>query len=588
MMKTLLKNERHILLNTIRTMPIRNIIGFGLVIMILSVFLYFVSRAILSVGSTLTPNIFMSLFSYTFLFVLGFVILLGTAQVFKDLYTADDLQILFTMPIQTRHIYWLKYIKSFVNVPLFIVILFIIPLWIFGLSTKASIFFYPVSLIVLIMISLIGLSISFLLNLILAQIIPANRANEFVTIMSFFSGIFAYFLFMYPSMREGGELLETIGEGLPILPKWIPITWGAVAVVETISGSWRFVLPFILLIVLTIVLIILSTLLTERGFRHGWIRLNEGGRTKKRKRTKKLTTYKVRHPIIALGKKEWYTIKRDMREWIALMPIVVFFIFGLFGFFTSGGIKLVTLREYSHISWPIGQVIFLFLLTLTNGAVAANSIGREGPNAWIFQVLPVRGIHIAYGKLWISWLIPFVVISILEIGFSLLLAWPFNVLIIGIVMKAVITLGSSSLGLWLGTIGAKYHPTNPQSRLTFSAGALLFILSYVYLILVLIPFSIIVVPPDIAVLGVDDMEGSGAFSRIMLTITKLIVLKGESPALVISLCILTMLVISLGTMFIFTKLSARRIDRGITIKILSESRSNSLFSSKRTGINSRF
>src|SRR5690625_4881844 len=408
MMKTLLKNERNIFINTIRTMPTQNLIGLGVVVIILSIFLYFVSRAIWSMSSTVTPGILMSLLSYVFLIVLGFVILLGTAQVFKDLYTAEDLHLLFTMPIKTRHIFWPKYIKSFINVPLFIVILFIIPLWIYGIAANVSIFFYPVSFVVLMAFSDMGLSISYLINLLLAQLIPANRANEFVTIMSFFSGIFAYFLLMSPSMREGGELLETIVSGLPILPKWFPVTWGAVAVTEVLSGSWKFVLPLIMLMILTIVLIILSTLLTERGFRHGWLRLNEGSHRKKRKRT----TYKVHHPIIAVGKKEWYTIKRDMREWLVLMPIAVFFIFGLFGFFTSGDIKLATLREYSHISWPIGQVVFLFLFSLTNGSIAAMSIGREGPNAWILRVLPVRGIHVAYGKLWISWLIPFVVISI--------------------------------------------------------------------------------------------------------------------------------------------------------------------------------
>src|SRR5690625_2399745 len=490
MMKTLLKNERNIFINTIRTMPTQNLIGLGVVVIILSIFLYFVSRAIWSMSSTVTTGILMSLLSYVFLIVLGFVILLGTAQVFKDLYKVEDLQLLFTMPIKTRHIFWLKYIKSFVNVPLFIVVLFIIPIWTYGMAAKVNIFFYPVSLIVLIAFSFLGLSISFLINLILAQLIPANRANEFVTIMSFFSGILAYLLFMYPSMREGGELLETIVAGLPILPKWFPATWGANAVVEVMSGSGKFLLPLLLLIILTFVFISLSTLLTERGFRHGWLRLNEGGRKKKRKRTKR-TVYKVRHPIIAIGKKEWYMIKRDMREWLSLMSIAIFFLFGFISFFISGDIKLTTLREYSHISWPIGQVIFLFLFSLTNGSIAATSIGREGPNAWILRVLPVRGIHVAYGKLWISWLIPLIAITAIEIGFSFLLAWPFKLLMLGIVMKAFVTLGSSALGLWLGTIAAKYHPTNPQSRLKFSSGILLFIFSFIYLFLFFINYFII-------------------------------------------------------------------------------------------------
>src|SRR5699024_4468436 len=138
-------------------------------------------------------------------------------------------------PIKTRHIFWLKYLKTFVFVPLFTILLFIVPLTVYGIASGASLFYYPVVLIVLTAVSLIGLSIAFLLNLLLVQIIPAHRANEFVTVVSFLSGILTYFLIMSPSMRNDGDLLESIVTGLPIFPKWIPLTWGSEAVVYATS-----------------------------------------------------------------------------------------------------------------------------------------------------------------------------------------------------------------------------------------------------------------------------------------------------------------------------------------------------------------
>lgn len=578
MMKTLLKNERNIFMNTLRTLPTQNIIGFGVVILILLFFLYFISRGVWGIAPLITPDILSALLSYVFIIIIGFGILLGTAQVFKDLYTATDLQLLFTLPIRTRHVFWIKYIKSFINVPLFIVVLFVIPLWIYGISASVNLLYYPIILFVLIATSLIGLSLAFLINLVLVQIIPAHRANEFITVMSFLSGILTYFLIMAPSMRGDGDLLETIVSGLTILPKWVPVTWGAIAVSQAAIGSIKFIIPLLGLVLLTIVLILLSTSLTERGFRQGWVRFNEGPQRKKRRPAKK-RTYKVRHPIIAIGKKDWYMIKRDMREWIVLMPIAVFFIFGFIGFFISGDIKLSDLRMYSDISWPIGQVIFLFLFSLTNGTLAASSIGREGPSAWILRILPARGLHIAYGKLWISWLIPLVALSILELGFSLVLFWSIGQIVAGILLKGVITFGSSALGLWIGTIGAKYHPTNPQARTKFFATVLLFISSYIYLLIILMPIAIIFMPPGVVELD-GGAEVTGLFSKLMFNFSKLIVLKGEYPSLVIGLAIIAVIFISISITYLFTKLSARNIERGIDIDIVSATRSRRLFTSK--------
>jgi len=145
------------------------------------------------------------------------------------------------------------------------------------------------------------------------------------------------------------------------------------------------------------------------------------------------------------------------------------------------------------------------------------------------------------------------------------------------VMKGFMTLGLSALGLWLGTIGAKYHPTNPQARLKFFAIVLLFISSYIYLLITAVPAMIIFVTPELVEVGGNE-EITGVISFIMHSVTKLILLKGEMPIIVISLCVLAMVMISLSVMYIFMNLSARKIDRGITIDIVAASRKKPLFS----------
>lgn len=577
MMKALINNERHIIVNTIRTQPTRNLVSYGLLGVILAFFLYFISRGVWAVSSSITPQILSGMLSYIFLLMIGFIILLGLPQVFKQMYSSTDLQLLFTMPIQTRHIFWVKYIQSFAGIPLFAFIFFIVPLFVYGIASQVSLLYYPVVLIILLAVALIGLSIAYLFNLILIQIVPASRANEFMTVMSFLSGIFVYLLFMFPNMNSDIPMMERMLDGVPLLPKWVPITWGSTAVVEATQGSIGFLLPLFLFALFVAMLIVLSTTLVEKGFRTGWIRLSEGGaKTRKKRKTKGIP--KVQHPIIAIGKKEWYAIKRDMREWLVLMPIAFFFIFGIVGAFSGGDINISEVRAFSELTWPIGQGVLLLMYSLINGTISASSIGREGPSAWVLRVLPVRGTDIAYGKLWISWLIPFIIFTAIEIVVGIFLNWTFVQLTLGIAMKGLITIGSSAIGLWLGTVGAKYHPTNPQARLKFGTSLFLFVLSYVYLIIALIPYVVMVIPAKVAEFGLEvSQDMSGFFGFVFSTFTQLLVWKGKAPVLMISLSIVTMLMISLGIMYIFTRVSAHRIDRGVDIDMVSEQRSKPLF-----------
>src|SRR5699024_1937257 len=128
-------------------------------------------------------------------------------------------------------------------------------------------------------------------------------------------------------------------------------------------------------------------------------------------------------------------IKRDLREWLVLLPIAFFFIFGLMGFLSSGG-NLSEMRGYAEISWPIAQGLFLVGLAFTSGTAAASSIGREGSSLPILRVIPLSGKHIAIGKLWISWLIPLTLLTVLEIIIGVFLGWTLTQLALGILMKA--------------------------------------------------------------------------------------------------------------------------------------------------------
>src|SRR5699024_4605879 len=127
MMNILLKNQWKIFKNTIRTQPIQNTIGFGVALLVIAFFMFIFGKLIWAISGEVSPVIFESLFSFWLLAVIGMIVLMGTPQVFKNLYSGSDLEMLFTMPIPTRNIFWVKYIQGYFGTPLFIFIVSTVP-----------------------------------------------------------------------------------------------------------------------------------------------------------------------------------------------------------------------------------------------------------------------------------------------------------------------------------------------------------------------------------------------------------------------------------------------------------------------------
>lgn len=585
MMKILLRNQRRIIVNTIRSQRGKNLVSYGVLTLFMFFILYWVSRGIWALSDQITPEILTGLLSYGSLVAMAMVILMGLPQVFKHLYAATDLNLLFTMPIPTRNIFWMKYIQSFIGIPLFVFVFVTIPLVVYGIASGAHFLYYPVLLFTIFAVTILGLSITYLINLIIVQIVPASRANEFMMAMSFLSGILIYLMYMLPTLINDEPISELLLQGLPLFPDWVPVTWVGAAITEAASGSLSFLVPFALFILLVIIFAFIATSLVEKGFRTGWIRLSEGGKKKKKKRSDS-RSLKLSHPVIAIGKKEWYSIKRDLREWFVLMPIVFIFIFGAIGFFSGGAeVDFYGVREFNKLSWPIAQGILLFVYALSNGNVAASAIGREGKSSWILRVIPVSGIDLALGKVWISWLIPFAILTVIEVIAGLLFGWTFFQFISGIVLKVIITSGISAIGLWLGTTGAKYNPSNPQQRLKFGTSFILLFISYIYLFVSALPFIWLLIPsvagPDIVS---TSNEINNIFGSFLNTFGSLLEWRANNEILGAIAGVGTMIVFSGGTFYLFIKASARQLNKGIKIDMVDTTSSSKSLKRKPGGI----
>ncbi|WP_461181586.1 putative ABC transporter permease subunit [Virgibacillus kimchii] len=554
-----------------------NYISYLVLFIVFLILLNWLIRGIWFMVDAITEPVLAGLLSYSFLMMIGFIILLGLPQVFKQLYAGTDLQLLFTMPIPANYIFWIKYIQSFVGVPLILFILYLVPLYVYGLFAGVHLLYYPVVLFILLFVIVIGLSIAYLLNLILVQIIPASRANEFMSVMSVMAGMLVYVIFLFPGRWNDQPLPEVILSGLPVFPEWVPLAWASNAITAAGAGSAGFFAPFLMVLVLSVVLIIITSMLVDRGFRTGWVKLSEGSGKKRKKSKPKKAVARLNSPVIAVGKKEWFALKRDMREWLSFIPIFIFmFVFVFSAFFTGDG-NVNDMRGFPDISWPIAQVILLFVYAMTNAQFASFSIAREAKSTWVLEVLPLSGKEIVFGKLWISWLVPFVLLTVIEIAAGLFLGWSAQQLLGGIIMKAILSVGLSGIGMWFGAIGAKYNPENPQNRLRFAPALLMMVASFVYFFVALIPFVLLLIPAEASQFFENVGNMRGFIGTVASLVYTLLLWKEVSVVTVLITGFLLMLIVSFGICCLFAVLSAHRIEKGIDIEMMQGAAAKPLF-----------
>lgn len=570
MIKTLARLYYQKSRNTIRFAPTKTKVTYGISGLFVGIFIIFLSAMIAS-SATVLPDEFLSLtFSYLFAMLIGFVILLGVPQVFNDMYSSQELEHLFTLPIPTRNIFWVKFGQSFVAVPGFIWVVAVIFLTVYGIFAKASLIFFPISYLTTLAIILIGMAFAYLLNLILVQIIPAHRAKELMTAMSAFAGIFAYLSFQLPSLfmaeTDSNELLAT----LPELPKWLPLTWAADSIAYAKNGSFSFSLPFILIVLLAIALLFLATLLVERGFRTGWVRLSEGsGRKKSRKKTQGKARNKLSHPIIQIGIKEWLSVKRDFREWITFLPIVFFMFFPLVSLIGNKEVLEAIVAE-PQITWSVMLGLFIFLYTILGSTFAATTIGREGESFYLLRVLPINSWHLALGKFWISLLLPVGLLATLQIIFGVLLNWSLSQILIGIIVITIFGTGVTGIGLAFGTIGSRFNRDIPQQRLKVGVSFILMIVTFIYMSIATIPITMSFIPLEAIVIEEGWDTNSGGMLGFFTVILNW---KSNNQLLVKAIGSMLFLFITLGTAWFTLFFSTIKISKGIEIEIVSNVKS---------------
>ncbi|WP_413378877.1 putative ABC transporter permease subunit [Alkalihalobacillus sp. 1P02AB] len=432
------------------------------------------------------------------LLLLSLVLLIFTIPlVFNRLFSDSDLELLFTLPIKVKDIFWAKFLLNLLGVPIIAYGFAVFCLTVFGVSAGASFFYYPISYIVTFFFIILSISLAYLINLLLIQLIPPTKAKELLTAVSALTGIIFYLGFQLLNVNFFSHDGNMDWNQLAGIPEWLPMHWGAVIITDSILGEWQMqtVIMLLFLIILTLFIFWISSILVEKALLTGWVNLSESsGRKKKNQKriNKKATIY---GPIRMISKKEWLMIKRDVREWTAVIPMLVIIIFPFLNLRDFEG-GWSALQQAPYITWPTLQVSFCFMAVLVSGIFSAGSLGREAYAIDLLRVLPLSGWKVAVGKFWANVVIMTAFVAVVQIVSGMILNWSVLSIFLGWLGITGVLVGAVAIGLFISSIGSKYNPKNPQNRVDTGSSIIMMMMLFFYLFIVSVPTALTFFPNE--------------------------------------------------------------------------------------------
>ncbi|MCL4384749.1 MAG: hypothetical protein M1326_00335 [Cyanobacteria bacterium] len=472
------------------------------------------------------------IFGATFIFIM----FTGIATTLLTLFTSKELDLLMSLPISLRVIFTYKFIESYI-VNSYFTDRKIFPILIaYGLTSNTKIAYYPVMIIIVLILYTIPTSIGALLGLALIRIINPNRAREIIGIVS---GIFGLVIvlafqiipryFLKNSINianiENSNIWKILNTYLerPLF-KFLPTSWAAEALHAIYKGNIQiFLLNFILVIIVGAFLIFICILISQRLYYYGWANTNQFAIRRKRIKEKRQFAEKYSAGIkvsVSTDDKQiagttvrktsrdfrvagfgrtnlssiYYSIiikdfKLFFRDYRKLFQVLspVFILLVVFYFSYSGNLKN---QQINPIIFSLDArtieflLIPLFISGFTNLTLSSNSIGSEGLNFWIIKSSPVSARTLLRIKILFGTIVSLIFGFIIIFAVFLFIRPPIFYFYLEFVFVILFSYGISAITTSVGAIFPEFKPEySRRNNITF-IGSLLTIAGLVIYFLI--------------------------------------------------------------------------------------------------------
>lgn len=460
----------------------------GAFVIIYRVLIYF--QGVEELGNILAYKL-LSMALITFFSLLIFSAILTSLS---KLYLSKDLPLVHAMPVSTEKIFLARWMESTFDSS-WMVLVYSLPIFLsYGIVYKAGIFYYTVVSLNLLPFCLIASSLSVLVVMLVAFLLPAGRIRSIVFFLSFllFILLIISFRLMRPERFVRPESFASLMLYLKNLEAphspLLPTTWFFDCLRSALSRSGEGILLNTSLSWSGAAMLLwLATSVSRSLYFRG---LSKAQTAPKRffprsGSTEVLPRLFLRFlsgPARAFVIKEIKTFFRDQTQWSQIFLLVALIVIYLYNFSVLPLQKSWIKLEYLQNTLSFLNVgLVAFVLTAVSARFVFPAVSLEGDAFWIVKSSPVS----IRSFLWIKFFVyffPLLVLSeLLIIATNIILHVTPFMMVISVLTILLMVPGIVSLGLGLGAIYPDFHSENPAQSVTSFGGLVYMTLSMAFI-----------------------------------------------------------------------------------------------------------
>jgi len=415
----------------------------------------------------------------------GFMVLLlfsGITISIYFLFTKTDLPLLMSTPIPLKTIFTYKFIENlFTNS--YTYIFFCLPIVIsYGYARDVNFTGYLYLILIAIVFFLFPTGLSLLGSLLLVKLIPAKRAQDYITAVYGFIFLVVFIgvqliktsAFNINSPDYNPQMIGMLSDlGESSFFKWIPSTWAVFSVSYFVKGQFSKAVSYLLpLLVVSGFSFVISVRLMQHLFLRG-----VGTGYGKIKKVKIRTKAKIRSIINTIMIKDFTVMKRDTR--LLTQNLFGLIILSVFPFIieSSNESPVPFLGEYRP------YFLILLFLSMVSAQIVSRALPMEGKSFWFYKISPnyMRTVIIAKMLYNALFLIPYllVLLTVIFIVYKTSLVIFLNVAVASI----FIVLTSCSIGILFGALMPKFDWENPKRMLKGSGNIIVMAADFIFIFL---------------------------------------------------------------------------------------------------------
>jgi ABC-2 type transport system permease protein len=410
----------------------------------------------------------------------------GILTSLSKLYLSKDLLLVHSMPASREKIFFTRWIESTLDSS-WMVLVYSLPVFLsYGIVYKAGAFFYAMAALGLLPFCVIASSLSALIVMTVALILPAGRVRSAFFFFTFlvFLVLATAFRLMRPERFANPEAFATVALYLESLEApnspLLPTTWFYDTLRAALSGEQREAFFHAALSwsgALTIVFVVtwISGVIYFPGFSRAQ---TVAGRLFRclgsKRRSVPFALGFLSGPARAFASKEIKTFLRDKTQWSQIFLVAALIVIYLYNFavlpFGDNPIRVGYLQNLVSF---LNMGLAAFVLSAVSARFVFPAVSMEGEAFWIVKSAPVS-IRTFLRVKFLIYLFPLLLLSeVLIVATNLLLQVTPFMMVLSVVTMLFIVPGIVSMGIGLGAVYPNFKSENPTQSVT-SLGGLIY------------------------------------------------------------------------------------------------------------------